>query len=409
MTHARSTEGFRCPRFSHEVLLDERIVDDLESRHDTAPSSSRSRRSCARHRRTVRARAAGRSCCQRQRPSPASARRTADATRCSSVPLSNGWPPVIWRRRFDSPASGYRPIRARQDLWGLLKPGRRFRSLGSRDGLPTSALAADADRRSHDRVVRQRTAAEPCSPDQDSPARCSVPRSPAARWCSSCARPAAFARVGDRCACAWRAWCADCRDRSGGARRRRRDSHRRRSSASSLPTARHWRRCRRPEISCVTVLSGLDPPEHLRSPRRPRRAGRSLRRRYATIERQERWRRSIWRCHRCLRSGGVSEPECAWPADIHIGPELDYLERAFDCVKHRRGLHASVARHYDSVDRRHGTGAGGCPRCIDLHTLRAIAPPRRVSGTWQRTCPAPTPWEPSTPTRLADSGSGRRC
>ena len=29
-------EGFRCPRFSHEVLLDERIVDDLNLRQHGA-------------------------------------------------------------------------------------------------------------------------------------------------------------------------------------------------------------------------------------------------------------------------------------------------------------------------------------------------------------------------------------
>jgi phytoene dehydrogenase-like protein len=75
---------------------------------------------------------------------------------------------------------------------------------------------------------------------------------------------------------------------------------------------------------------------------------------------------------------GVSDPS-ALAGRIHIGPELDYLERAFDCVKYGEVSTASVARHHDSVDRRHGTDAQGRPRCVDLHALRAI----RASGASQ--------------------------
>ena len=87
------------------------------------------------------------------------------------------------------------------------------------------------------------------------------------------------------------------------------------------------------EISCVTVLSGLDPRSTFLSLVDPA----ALAPEFATQIRNYRASGTVAKINLALSSlpafRGVSEPS-ALAGRIHIGPELDYLERAFDCVKY---------------------------------------------------------------------------
>ena len=58
------------------------------------------------------------------------------------------------------------------------------------------------------------------------------------------------------------------------------------------------------------------------------------------------------RARRTTGFRGLTDPMAA-AGRIHIGPDLDYLERAFDCVSLRRGFSITVAGHHDSLDRRY--------------------------------------------------------
>ena len=279
---------------------------------------------------------------------------------------------------FDSPPPDIDHPNA-QDLWGLLKAGRRFRSLGSRDSyrllrwlpMPIGDLMIE--------WFEQRTAASTAAPDQDSRHDA---RSPFGRQLAAVPLPRGLPPSRGRAiaACAWRAWCADCRDRGGGARSRRRDSDRRVVERILVADER-----------VTGVVAGeardfvrdgvvrLDPRSTFLSLRRPRRSGAGV----CDTDTQLSSVRTVAKINLALSSlpafRGVPEPS-ALAGRIHIGPELDYLERAFDCVKSRRGLDASVARHHDSVNDRHGTDAPGCPRSIDLHRVHRHS---RLEGVLQ--------------------------
>ncbi len=118
--------GFRCPRLSHEVLLDERIVDDLNLKQHGAEFIPLPTLVCA--------------------PSPDGAPLVLHD---DSLPASSSLRPFnakdadayvefratvhrlasVIGTTFDSPPPDIDHPNA-QDLWGLLKAGRRFRSLG---------------------------------------------------------------------------------------------------------------------------------------------------------------------------------------------------------------------------------------------------------------------------------------
>ena len=121
--------GFRCPRFSHEILLDQRIVDDLSLERHGVERVALPALACA--------------------PSPDGAPLVlhddpaASASSLRSFNSKDADAYVEFRTAverlaavigstFDSPPPDIDDPSAK-DLWGLLKAGRRFRSLGSRD------------------------------------------------------------------------------------------------------------------------------------------------------------------------------------------------------------------------------------------------------------------------------------
>ncbi|HET9361172.1 MAG TPA: NAD(P)-binding protein, partial [Vicinamibacterales bacterium] len=121
--------GFHCPGLSHELLLEQQIVGDMDlsRRVEFLPSPALA--------------------CAPQPDGPAlvlfdDVARSAEALRAHSARDAEAYPQFretidriasILGSTFDSPPPDIdRPTAA--DLWSLLKTGRRFRSLGKRDG-----------------------------------------------------------------------------------------------------------------------------------------------------------------------------------------------------------------------------------------------------------------------------------
>ena len=333
-----------------------------------------------------------------------STRRTPTPT-LSSVPLSQRLAAVIGTT-FDSPPPDIDHPNA-QDLWGLLKAGRRFRSLGSRDSyrllrwLPMPIGDLMIEWFGNERL-RALLAGPGLSGTMLGP------------------RSAGSSLVFlFREACRLRAGGRSLRVRGGPGALTAAIAAAAREAGAEIRTGVSVERilvadervtgvvAGGQEISCVTVLSGLDPRSTFLSLVDPG----ALAPEFATQIRNYRASGTVAKINLALSSlpafRGVSDPS-ALAGRIHIGPELDYLERAFDCVKYGE---VSTLPWLDITIpsiARHGTDAKGCPRCIDLHALRAIRASRRVSGRGKGHAPEQHPGN-TRHLRARNSGPGRRC
>ena len=322
-------EGFRCPRFSHEVLLDERIVDDLNLKQHGAEFIPLPTLVCA--------------------PSPDGAPlvlhddSAAGANSLRSFNAKDADAYVEFRTSvqrlaavigttFDSPPPDIDHPNA-QDLWGLLKAGRRFRSLGSRDSyrllrwLPMPIGDLMIEWFGNERL-RALLAGPGLSGTMLGP------------------RSAGSSLVFlFREACRLRAGGRSLRVRGGPGVLTAAIAEAAREAGAEIRTGVSVERilvadegvtgvvAGGQEIPCVTVLSGLDPRSTFLSLVDPA----ALAPEFATQIRNYRASGTVAKINLALSSlpafRGVSEPS-ALAGRIHIGPELDYLERAFDCVKY---------------------------------------------------------------------------
>lgn len=320
--------GFRCPRFSHEVAIDARIVSDLNLKrhiefvtppalacapspdgnpivlHDDIAASATSLRALG-------AKDAG----------AYTAFRTAVEELASVIATTfDSAPPDI-----DDPSA--------RDLWGVLKAGRRFRSLGSRDSyrllrwlpMPIGDLMIEW-------FENERLRALLAGPGLSGTML--GPRS-AGSSLVFLLREASRLRAGGRSlrvrggpgalttAMAAAAREAGAEIRTGAPVERVLVADNRVSGIVSAGQT----------IPCTTVLSGLDP----RSTFLSLVDSAALPPEFATRIRHYRASGTVAKINLALSSlpafRGVSDASVL-AGHIHIGPELDYLERAFDCVKY---------------------------------------------------------------------------
>jgi len=321
--------GFRCPRFSHEVLIDKRIVSDLNLTRYGLEFIPLPARACA--------------------PSPdgdpivlhddiaASANNlrslgAKDADAYAAFHTAVEQIASVIATTFDSPPPDIDDPSAR-DLWGLLKAGRRFRSLGSRDSyrllrwgpMPIGDLMIewfDSER------LRALLAGPGLSGTMLGP------RS-AGSSLVLLLREAGRLRAGGR----------SLRVRGGPGALTTALATAAREAGAEIRTDTSVERvlvadnrvtgvvANGQEIPCATVLSGLDPRSTFLSLVDPA----ALAPEFAARMRNYRASGTVAKINLALSSlptfKGVSDPSVL-SGHIHIGPELDYLERAFDCVKY---------------------------------------------------------------------------
>jgi len=321
--------GFRCPRFSHEILIDERVATDLSLKRHGLELIPLPALACA--------------------PSPDGAPIVlhddiaASATSLRSLGAKEADAYTAFRTAieqlasviaatFDAPPPDIDDPSAR-DLWGLLKAGRRFRSLGTRDSyrllrwlpMPIGDLTLewfDSDR------LRALLAAPGLSGTMLGP------RS-AGSSLVFLLREASRLRAGRR----------SLRARGGPGALTTAMAAAGREAGVEIRTGTSVERilvadnrvtgvvANGQEIPCATVVSGLDPRSTLLSLVDPA----ALAPEFATRMRNYRASGTVAKINLALSSlpafRGVSDPN-ALAGRIHIGPELDYLERAFDCVKY---------------------------------------------------------------------------
>jgi len=321
--------GFRCPRFSHEVLLDEQIANDLNLKKHGLEILPLPALACAPSpdgapivlRDDVAASASNlRSFSPKDADSYSAFR--ASVERLASVIATT----------FDSPPPDIDDPSAR-DLWGLLKAGRRFRSLGSRDSyrllrwvsMPIGDLMIEW-------FECERLRALVAGPGLSGTML--GPRS-AGSSLVFLLREASRLRAGSRSLRAQggpgavtTAMAAAARE--AGAEIRTGASVQRVLVADDRVTGVV---VNGQEIACATVLSGLDPKTTFLSLVDPA----TLAPEFATMLRNYRASGTVGKINLALASlpafRGVPDPAML-AGRIHIGPELDYLERAFDCIKY---------------------------------------------------------------------------
>ncbi len=189
--------GFRCPRFSHEILLDQRIVDDLNlERHGVelialpalvcAPSPEGA--PLVLHDDAAASAGGLRSFNSKDADAYVEFRTAVERLAAVIGTTFDSSPPDI-----DDPSA--------KDLWGLLKAGRRFRSLGSRDSyrllrwlpMPINDLMIEW-------FGNERLRALLAGPGLSGTML--GPRSAGSSLVFLFAKPAVFAPVAERCACA---------------------------------------------------------------------------------------------------------------------------------------------------------------------------------------------------------------
>jgi len=320
--------GFRCPRFSHEVLIDKRIAGDLhlESHVEFIPLPALA---CAPSLDgdpiVLRDDIAGSA--TSLRPLGAKDADAYAAFRTAVEQLAS-----VIATTFDSPPPDIDDPTAR-DLWGLLKAGRRFRSLGTRDSyrllrwlsMPIGDLMIewfDNDR------LRALLAGPGLSGTMLGP------RS-AGSSLVFLLREASRLRAGGR----------SLRVRGGPGALTTAISAAAHEAGAEIRTGVSVERvlvannrvtgvvANGQEIPCATVLSGLDPRSTLLSLVDPA----ALAPEFATRIRNYRGSGTVAKVNLALASlpafRGVPDSN-ALAGHIHIGPELDYLERAFDCIKY---------------------------------------------------------------------------
>jgi phytoene dehydrogenase-like protein len=321
--------GFRCPRFSHEILLDRRIVDDLSlERHglefvqipvlacapspdgapvvlhdDVAVSASNLRSFNAKD------------------ADAYAAFRTAVERLASVIATTFDSPPPD----IDDPSA--------KDLWGLLKAGRRFRSLGSRDSyrllrwlsMPIGDLMIEWFQCER---LRALLAGPGLSGTMFGPRSAGSSLVFLLREASRLRAGGRSLRVRGGPGAMTTAMAAAARE--AGAEIRTGAAVERVLVANERVTGV---RVDGQEIACATVLSGLDPKSTFLNLMDPA----ALAPEFATKIRNYRASGTVAKVNLALASlpafRGVSDPKMV-TGRIHIGPELDFLERAFDCVKY---------------------------------------------------------------------------
>ena len=320
--------GFRCPRFSHEIAIDERIVSDLNlKRHiefialpalacapspdgdpivlhdDIAASATRLRALGAKD------------------AAAYTAFRTVVEELASVIATTfDSAPPDI-----DEPSA--------RDLWGLLKAGRRFRSLSSRDSyrllrwlpMPIGDLMIEWF---ESEQLRAFLAGPGLSGTMLGPRSAGSSLVFLLREASRLRAGGRSLRVRGGPGALTSAMAAAAREagaeiRTGAPVERVLVADNRVSGIVSGGRT----------IPCATVLSGLDP----RSTFLSLVDSAALPPEFATRIRNYRASGTVAKINLALSSlpafRGVSDASVL-AGRIHIGPELDYLERAFDCVKY---------------------------------------------------------------------------
>jgi phytoene dehydrogenase-like protein len=323
--------GFKCPTLSHEVLLDERIVSDLNLRqhgvdaipvsalacalspggptlvlHDDVAASVQSLRSV------------------NQKDAEAYSKFRAAIERLSSV----------IGLTFDSPPPDIDEPSAR-DMWSLLKTGRRFRSLGKRDGylllrwlsMPVGDLMTEWFEH------------EPLRALLAGPGISGTMLGPRSAGSSLVLllREASRLRAGGR----------SIRARGGPGAVTQAMAKAAREAGAEIRTDVAVERivvsgervtgvvADGQVITCGTVVSGLDPRTTFLSLVDPA----ELTPEFTTKVRNYRAAGTVAKVNLALAAlpsfRGVSDTS-ALAGRIHIGPNLDFLERAFDCVKYGR-------------------------------------------------------------------------
>jgi phytoene dehydrogenase-like protein len=321
--------GFRCPRFSHEVLLDEKISNDLDLQKRGVDFITLPALACA--------------------PSPEGAPIvlhddiTASANNLRSFDSKDADSYTAFRTSverlasviatiFDSPPPDIDDPSAR-DLWGLLKTGRRFRSLGSRDSyrllrwlsMPIGDLMIEW-------FECERLRALLAGPGLSGTML--GPRS-AGSSLVFLLREASRLRAGGR----------SLRVRGGPGALTAAMAAAAREAGAEIRTDAAVERIlvaddrvtgvvvNGHEITCATVFSGLDPKTTFLSLVDPA----ALAPEFATKIRNYRASGTVAKINLALGSlpafRGVPDP-IVLAGRVHIGPELDYLERAFDCIKY---------------------------------------------------------------------------
>jgi phytoene dehydrogenase-like protein len=321
--------GFRCPSLSHEILLDAGIVDDLALRQRgveflplpalvCAPSPGSP--ALVLHQDVGASVESLRSVNAKDAQAYSEFRATIDRL-CSVIGATFDAPPPD----IDAPDA--------KDLWNLLKAGRRFRALGKRDGyrllrwLPMSVSDLMAEWFEDDRL-RAVLAAPGVSGTMLGPRSAGSSLVMLLRE-ASCVRAGGLpirARGGpgavtEAMAAAAREAGAEIRTGTGVERIIVRDER-----VVGVVA-------RGEEIRCETVVSGLDPKSTFLSLVGPA----ELAPDFLTKVRNYRAAGTVAKVNLALASlpafRGVADP-MALAGRIHIGPDLDYLERAFDCVKY---------------------------------------------------------------------------
>jgi phytoene dehydrogenase-like protein len=321
--------GFRCPRFSHEVLLDERVSNDLHLEkhglefialpalacapsadgaplvlHDDIAASANNLRSF----------------------------NVKDADAYTAFRTSVERVASVIATTFDSAPPDIDDPSAR-DVWGLLKAGRRFRSLGSRDSyrllrwvsMPIADLMIEW-------FECERMRALLAGPGLSGTML--GPRS-AGSSLVFLLREASRLRSGGR----------SLRAKGGPGAVTAAIAAAARNAGADIRTGAVVERVLVPdegvtgvvvngqEIPCSTVISGVDPKTTLLSLVDPA----ALAPEFAAKIRNYRASGTVAKINVALASlpafRGVPDPTLL-AGRIHLGPELDYLERAFDCIKY---------------------------------------------------------------------------
>jgi phytoene dehydrogenase-like protein len=321
--------GFKCPRLSHEILLDEQIVSDLDLKRHGVEFIPVPALACA--------------------PSPGgpplvlhdNTSASVESLRAINVKDAEAYAAFratierlssVIGATFDSPPPDIDAPSA-SDLWSLLKTGRRFRSLGKRDGfrllrwlpMPVSDLMVEW-------FENERLRALLAGPGVSGTML--GPRS-AGSSLVLLLREACRQRAGGR----------SIRARGGPGALTHAMAAAARAAGAEIRTGATVERIvvngehvtavvvNGQEIRCDTVLSGLDPKTtflHLLDPA-------DLAPEFMTKVRNYRASGTVAKVNLALASlpafRGLTDPMAA-AGRIHIGPDLDYLERAFDCVKY---------------------------------------------------------------------------
>ena len=321
--------GFKCPSLSHEILLEEQIVTDLDLKRHGVDFLHVPALACA--------------------PSPGGpplvlhddAAATVGALRTFNVRDAEAYASFrasierlasVIGATFDSPPPDIDSPSA-SDLWSLLKTGRRFRSLGKRDGyrllrwlpMPVSDLLTEWF---EDERLRAMLAGPGVSGTMLGP------------------RSAGSSLVLLlREACRQRAGGRSIRARGGPGAVTQAIAAAARAAGAEIRTDTTVERivvsgeqvtavvANGQEIRCSIVLSGLDPKTTFLQLVDPA----ELAPEFATKVRNYRASGTVAKVNLALASlpafHGLTDPLAA-AGRIHIGPDLDYIERAFDCVKY---------------------------------------------------------------------------